>query len=35
MLAYYAREGRGVHPDIEIARIQELIQIEKELQQKI
>lgn len=35
MLDYYTREGKGVQPEIEASRIQELIAIEREMQQNL
>ncbi len=35
MLEYYLREGKGVHPEIELSRIQELAKIENELKQDL
>lgn len=35
MLDYYAQEGKGVHADVEISRIHELIEIERELKQNL
>jgi hypothetical protein len=35
MLQYYTREGKGVYPDIEVSRIQELIEMERTLKQDL
>lgn len=35
MLDYYAQEGKGVHPDIDLSRIQALIEIEKGLKEDL